>query len=552
MIIFKWLQRRSKAFFIFLALLAGINSVWSSLLLILINNTINRKPLPYANGYDWIVFVALIMLSFLASRVFQRYMIRITNELSYDVNMSIFNSLRFADFNKFRKIGNQRVYSSISDAYAVSTFPQSFIEVFNATIILTIVVIYFFFISVPGGLLVLGVITSLALIFYFRNQHISKSMNQLRDLSEGYHQNIHDLLNGFTKIKMSRVKNDNIYHRFLGVNRTTVKELSISTSEQYFNNELFGTYSWYIIIGFIIFALPLFVVIAPEHLSNYIVTILFLLTPLNSLLGLLPNVTRMAISLERLKQFETELSADKMTLIGHGSEVFKPEKFQQLELVDVTYEYYDARQEKTFRLGPVSVTFKKGETVFITGGNGSGKSTLINILTGLTLPAEGQLLMDGIPVTEENIQSYRDCIATVFSDSYLFRNNYAGYDFVSQRQEMNEYIALMGLSDIVKIDEKEEFIYTDLSKGQQKRLALIHTLMENKPLLVLDEWAAEQDPQFRAYFYQDLLPTFKNHGKTMLLVTHDDRYFYLADRMVKMDVGILQELPVVRPHEKVN
>jgi len=254
---FKLLQNRSGTFYFLLGLLAIVNSVWSSLLLILINNTINRKSIPLFQGYEWLVFVILIVCAFLASKYFQNYMIALTHSAAYEMNMSIFNSLRFASYQSFKKIGNQRVYSSISDAYTLGSFPQSFIEIFNSAIILSIVLIYFFFISVIGGLVVIVFMTGLGLLFYFRNEKISKGLNELRDLSEGYHQNIHDLLNGFANVKMSRKHNDNIYHKFLDINRKAVRDLSIKTSRQYYANELSGTFSWYVVIGFVIFVLPL-------------------------------------------------------------------------------------------------------------------------------------------------------------------------------------------------------------------------------------------------------------------------------------------------------
>lgn len=538
---FKLLQNRSRTFYFLLALLAIVNSVWSSLLLILINNTINKKTLPIFPEYDWLVFVVLIVAAFLASKFFQNYMISLTHTAAYEINMSIFDNLRFASYESFKRIGNQRVYSSISDAYTLGSFPQSFIEIFNSAIILAIVLVYFFFISVLGGIIVVSVVIALGMLFYFRNEMISKSLNRLRDLSEGYHQNIHDLLNGFANIKMSRKHNDNIYYKFLENNRKAVRDLSIETSKQYYDNELSGTFSWYVVIGFVIFVLPLFIAMDPENLSNYIVTILFLLSPLNSLLNLLPNMTRMSIALNRLRKFEEELNSDKMVKIGHGEPAGDVDAFRTIRLVDVEFEYYDAGKKEIFRLGPINATFARFETVFITGGNGSGKSTLINMIAGLTMPSKGQVYIDDVLLRAENIQSYRDRVAAILSGDYLFKSNYAGYDFSTQRNKLDEYLLLMGLSDVVRIDEKNEFIFTDLSKGQQKRLSMVHALMEDRPLLVLDEWAAEQDPQFRAFFYQELLPLFKKKGKTIILVTHDDRYFSKADRLLKMADGRLDE-----------
>lgn len=526
-------------FFGMLIALAVVNTIWSSLLLLLINSAVNQEKIPFAQGYDWQLFVVLILLSFAASKLFQNYMIKISNDVAYNLNISIFNNLRFADFESFKKIGKERVYTSITDAYTLASFPQSFIEILNNGITFLVVLVYFFFISVYGGLLILGVIMCLAVLFYIRNERISQKLNELRDLSEGYHENIHDLLNGFENIKMSSVKNDNIYFKFLKDNREKVRSLNIKTSKQYYDNELTGTYSWYLIIGFIIFLLPVLITISPNYVSNYIVTILFLLGPLNSLIGLIPNITKMNIALQRIESFDAELQAKELVQIGHGKGFANEGVVEKIMLKNVAYEYYDAKKQQIFKLGPINASFEAGELVFITGGNGSGKTTLLNLISGLTSPSSGEILMNDTRINTENVQAYRDGMSAILSKDYLFKNNYAGYDFIRQRSELDEYIELMQLSEVVRIDAQNEFIFTDLSKGQQKRLAMVHALMESKPILILDEWAAEQDPEFRKFFYHELLDRFKKKGKTVILVTHDDRYFHLADKVLKMEFGKL-------------
>ena len=63
--------------------------------------------------------------------------------------------------------------------------------------------------------------------------------------------------------------------------------------------------------------------------------------------------------------------------------------------------------------------------------------------------------------------------------------------------------------------------------------------LDDKPFVLLDEWAAEQDPEFRRYFYDELLPRLKKQGKGVIVITHDDRYFEQADKMIKLERGIL-------------
>jgi putative ATP-binding cassette transporter len=78
-----------------------------------------------------------------------------------------------------------------------------------------------------------------------------------------------------------------------------------------------------------------------------------------------------------------------------------------------------------------------------------------------------------------------------------------------------------------------------LSQGQRKRLALLTAYLEDRPIYLFDEWAADQDPQFKEIFYHHLLPELRARNKTVLVITHDDRYYDVADRLIKLDYGKL-------------
>jgi putative ATP-binding cassette transporter len=80
----------------------------------------------------------------------------------------------------------------------------------------------------------------------------------------------------------------------------------------------------------------------------------------------------------------------------------------------------------------------------------------------------------------------------------------------------------------------------ELSQGQRKRLALLTAFLEDRPFYIFDEWAADQDPFFREVFYLQLLPELKAKGKTVLVISHDDRYYSLGDRIIKLDYGKIE------------
>ena len=185
---------------------------------------------------------------------------------------------------------------------------------------------------------------------------------------------------------------------------------------------------------------------------------------------------------------------------------------------------------------PVDLTIRKGELIFITGGNGSGKSTLIKILAGLTYPTSGSMRVNHREIGPETYDEYRNLISIIFGDFHLFKRLY-GVDLGDgeKARRLMEHMEIQEKTQLIS----DEFSTVQLSTGQRKRLALVVSLLEERSIYILDEWAADQDPQFRRKFYRELLPEMKRDGKTVIAVTHDDQYFDVADRCLHMVEGRL-------------
>jgi putative ATP-binding cassette transporter len=236
------------------------------------------------------------------------------------------------------------------------------------------------------------------------------------------------------------------------------------------------------------------------------------------------------MSLQRIFHFENNMK----NLAEEKAKGNAAEYFNKIEYKDISF-VYDTKDSSPFGIGPMSITFQAGEVVFITGGNGSGKSTLLNTITGLYPLVSGQIAVND---KDTDIQSQRELFSPIFTDFHLFDRLY-GMKNVDEEK-------LADLLKLFKLEKKVEWIdgkfsTLDLSTGQKKRLAMLVTMMEDKPVYVFDEWAADQDPHFREYFYMTLLPTFKKQGKTVIAVTHDDRYFETADRVLYLEYGQLRE-----------
>ncbi|MBT7645856.1 MAG: ATP-binding cassette domain-containing protein, partial [Rhodospirillaceae bacterium] len=209
-------------------------------------------------------------------------------------------------------------------------------------------------------------------------------------------------------------------------------------------------------------------------------------------------------------------------------------EFDEIRLENVTFDHVDASGQSSFRLGPIDLTLTKGETLFISGGNGSGKSTLLRILTALYAPTSGSLTLDGRAVVGGNTEAYQSLFSTVFADFHLFRRLYGLAAIDPER--VDRMLVDVGLDQKVRFDDGS-FDTLQLSTGQRKRLALVVAMLEDRPICVFDELAADQDPQFRRRFYEEFLPRLKAEGRTLVVVTHDDRYFGHGDRRAVMEEG---------------
>ena len=270
--------------------------------------------------------------------------------------------------------------------------------------------------------------------------------------------------------------------------------------------------------------------------SVFALTILLLRTPLIGAVAALPTLLAARVSLKKLAGLQ----------LAEGNTDFAPKGeslagFKQLSLKGACYRYPDQDGVAGFEVGPLDLTVKRGELNFVQGGNGSGKSTFARLLTGLYRPLQGTLSVDGQPITEDNRVAYRQLFSSVFTDFYLFNRLLQGDGAEVRVDEVDDWLKTLGMQHKVR---QADGRLSDIrfSQGQRKRLALLMAVMEQRDCLLLDEWAADQDPQFRQFFYHALLPRLQAQGKTIIAITHDDHYFDRADRLLKMDAGQLIEL----------
>ena len=271
-----------------------------------------------------------------------------------------------------------------------------------------------------------------------------------------------------------------------------------------------------------------------RHIVTFVFTLLYLLGSINTIMVLMPVLVRAKVAAGRLMDLKDQLEQEDRPLEKGYSAIFKDD-LEQITINNLQFKY--GTEDKSFSIGPINLEIQKGDVIFIYGGNGSGKTTFIHTLLGLHIPTAGEIRFNNIAISNSLYPEYKSLFAVVFSDFYLF-NELLGIEKVNIA-DWNYYLKLFEIEDKVSIDEKGVFSTTDLSTGQRKRLALIAALLEEKPVLVIDEWAADQDPYFRKKFYTVIIPLLKQRGISIFAITHDDRYYDCADKLYKMEYGKL-------------
>ena len=265
-------------------------------------------------------------------------------------------------------------------------------------------------------------------------------------------------------------------------------------------------------------------------------TFVFIINPISYLVDLAPRAFQAKISYERIKQLINELSSEADIADASLVEEDDNKIIESIELKDVYYKY-ENNDDDSFEVGPINCKFEKGNVNFIIGGNGSGKSTISKIIIGLYKEKSGEVLVNGTAMKPEKRAEY---FSAVFSDYYLFKKIY-GTDTSNKGDVIEKYLYKLRIKNKVSISNNE-LSTIDLSTGQRKRIALLLCYLEDKAVYLFDEWAADQDSEFREFFYLELLPEMKKRGKIIIAITHDDRYFNTADKIYKMELGKISEI----------
>jgi cyclic peptide transporter len=504
-------------------------------ILMLINHELSGAKIIFIDSSrnNYLIFIALIVVSFISTGLFQNYMVNLTNSIMFKMEMTVVEKVRNASFESFQKLGTEKVYTAIGDTRILSRVPEIFVTLLNSSITIICSFLYFFWVSPLACFTVLGMMIGLVLFYLYRNKHIEKELRRVRDLQDVYFFSLRELLHGFKQVRISWIRNNNLFKKFLLANRTRSKSLSIEISRKYVANELTGVYSWYLVLGVVMFLLPVLFNITHGQLAAFITTILFMMSPVSRLIMVIPFYTALKIAIERIEKVDKQLQVDALP----DPEGELPDKtFNSMRFENVQYQY-NTEDAASFNIELDNFCISKGEIIFLVGGNGSGKTTFVNLFTGLCRATSGKIYINEKEVDWQEFSAFSNNMAVVYTNQYLFRENYDEHDFSEHNTNISYLEELLNLKGVLKIDHEKDRVNVHLSRGQQKRLSLFLALIENKPIVVLDEWAAEQDPHNKALFYNEWLQEIKSKGKTIIMVSHDDEFYHVADRVVKFSYG---------------
>ncbi|MFJ3451675.1 cyclic peptide export ABC transporter [Pseudomonas sichuanensis] len=392
---------------------------------------------------------------------------------------------------------------------------------------------YLAMLSWPMFLLMLAAIVIGCSVQFIAQARGLRGFEAAREAEDELQKNYSAIAEGAKELRIHRPRRKRMFTQGIVGTADFICNTQVKAINTFVVAKAFGSMLFFVVIGLAL-ALQAFWPSGDKSvMSGFVLVLLYMKGPLEHLIGTLPLVSKARIAFARIAELSQRFSSPEPHLVLDAP-VQTGRSIEQLELVDVRYAFPPVGEQAPFCLGPVNLRIEQGEIVFIVGENGCGKTTLIKLLLGLYAPQQGVIRLDGQPVEHVNRDDYRQLFTTIFADYYLFD------DVIQADQALpaqaDQYLRRLEIAHKVSVEDGR-FSTTDLSTGQRKRLALVNAWVEGRPVLVFDEWAADQDPTFRRVFYTELLPDLQRLGKTIIVISHDDRYFDCADQLVRMEAG---------------
>lgn len=532
--ILEFIEKESQDSYHQLALMAVISGISNGLLLAIVNHAAQVVALDQGLTQYFILYMVTFTLFLYTQWFAYEKAITLIEEAIYNKRTRLSQKISLVELSFLEKMGSNNLYSRLTqnDTFISQVMPQITAGA-QMSILIVFSFLYLAYISPLTFFIAMVMIAIGIILFLAQTKSIKDSLQAVRNKENIYFKSISDMVNGFKEIKINRNRARDILERIVKVS-TESRQLKVYAGRKEAKIWGFGRTFIYALLPILVFIIPS---LSDEHavdIFKITATLLFIVGPITILVNTLPLLNRVDLVLDELTVLEKDMdqAISSLHIRREGSDMFN--QFNTLKLENINFSY--PGNVASFSAGPFKKIINAGELLFVVGGNGSGKSTFLKLLTGLYFPVTGHIKVDDIIISKENYSMYRNLFSVVFTDFHLFEKLYGIKNIDTKK--VNHWLKKMRMDHKVQYQDSQ-FSSTNLSTGQRKRLAFIAAILEDKPILVLDEFAADQDPQFRQYFYEELLIELKNTGKTVIAVTHDDHYFHVADRVLKMNDGKL-------------
>ena len=532
-----------------LGVAGALSGVGSAALLGIVNTAAEEIADNGIDEVNWALaatFIVLAVVYFLAE-VFLISTIARQIENGIDrVRKKLLSQIAVADFAQIEIFGQSRLFDSITQSTQnISQNSHMIGMAFRSLLLLIAVMAYVFWLSMLAFFIIVVVVGVGILIYLRMGKTLSMWFGKLHQVETILFDRVSDLFAGIKEVRMWSKRSDAFKVAFDNASDNKA-EIGKKAQTMISRQMIMGISAFYILLAIIVFIVPVYSDSFDADVAKISTAVLFMIGPISIIVQSMSVLGMAERSAVRMMQLSQDLEDIREPIAEDGMPLSDPFDHVSFENVIFTYPNRDPRHG--FELGPIDLSVKRGELLFITGGNGAGKSTLIKLLTGLYRPVSGKVSINNIQLGPQSMSAYRNLIATVFSDSHLFEELFGTADITTE--DAQYWIERFELAHVTGIRDGR-FITIALSAGQRKRLALITAILEDRPIIVLDEWAADQDPYFRKKFYREILPELKQRGTTIIAVTHDDHYFDVADRRLHLDTGKLTELDLNDPRGRI-
>ncbi len=454
----------------------------------------------------------------------------------FELRLQLCHRILVTPLRDLERLGSPRLFASLTeDAVAISNAFILIPLLISQLGIITAGLFYMAWLS-PRVFLPIAAFLALGIASYHWTMVRSRRyVDHLREESDELFARFRGLIQGIKELKLNHRRRQSFVARDLMPTSDRIRKLTFVSNTLFTASTIFGQLLFFVAIGLLVFIPARLLTPDLQVLTSFTLILLFIRTPVEVVYQSLPVLSR------------ARAAADKVERLGLELEAQSPEPrngpmaaagWRSLEMAGVVHRY-EGQEREAFQLGPIDLVFRPGELVFLVGGNGSGKTTLAKVLTGLYPPDQGSILLDGREVAAEGRDAYRQLFSAVFPDFFLF-DRLVGKKGADLDAMAEPFLARLELAGKVRV-EGGVLSTVDLSQGQRKRLALLHAYLEDRPIYLFDEWAADQDPHYKAIFYLELLPELKARGKTVFVISHDDHYYAVADRLIKLTSGCIEE-----------